>query len=90
MTVRGKRRCPPGVTNAATSPRSAQRRKVAGVTPSRRLASPRLSHGDLGGGTSVLNRQIMLKTIESLHAALPGCRFRRPSLEVSARMLELE
>src|ERR1035437_6413154 len=31
---------------AATSPWSAQRRKVAGVIPSSRLASPRLSHGE--------------------------------------------
>jgi len=34
--------------------------------PRRRLASPRLSQGERAERADVLNRQIMLKTIESL------------------------
>src|SRR5206468_12715892 len=37
------RRCPPGVVKVEISPLSAQRRRVFGVTPRVRLASPRVS-----------------------------------------------
>lgn len=88
MTVLGKRLCPPGVTNAATSPWSAHRRKVAGVMPRRRLASPRLSHGERLGLRAALNLQIMLKTDENykpLDSAPIRSRALRES-DVSGRM----
>ena len=42
-TVTRNRRWPPGVVNDEISPRSAQRRRVLGVTPRVRLAWPRVS-----------------------------------------------
>jgi len=44
MAVARNRRWPPGVTNEGTWFRSAQRRRVFGVTPRVRLAWPRVSH----------------------------------------------
>jgi hypothetical protein len=66
MVLRGNRRWPPGVTKAATSPWSAHRRRVPGVMPRIRLASPRLSHGDRRRGlTAPTLVRIMAKTIDN-------------------------
>ena len=61
---REKRLWPPGVTKAARWPASAQRRKVAGATPSNWLAWPRLSQSpSVGRPRSAARAVLSIKAI---------------------------
>src|SRR5713226_7787015 len=62
----GNRRWPTGVVKDAIWPRSAQRRRVLGVTPSVRLASPSVSQRFWSTGLGA-GRSFLAKTTQIYH-----------------------